>query len=275
MHLFSYRKAPQVSFPGPFEDCLTVTRGVLQRADDFRILAGKLIVGGDGAGANLAAAVANTLKNEIWVQFLVNPVLQVIDFETPSYQEHEEEFPGLSSAFRAVYHWLSYAGISQDFLQFALQNRHISSKTRRSPVSSFINSEKYLPKHLKVTDKDTKSLKSGANFIVTTAFDSIATEPKFSPMLAVNVEGTPMTYMITSQYDVHRDEGIMYAQRLHEARVQVKLEHYYESFHGFLLYSGYGPIKLNVGNRALVDFTRYLQEILGIKNSSLVLEKLI
>ncbi|XP_052819080.1 neutral cholesterol ester hydrolase 1-like isoform X2 [Mya arenaria] len=255
-----YRKAPQHIFPAAYHDCLTATLGVLKRADDFRLLAGKLIIGGDGGGGNLAAAVSNTLGDKIWLQLLINPALQVLDFETPSYQDYDENvLPGLSSAFRNVYHWLEYAGISQDYLQFALQNTHISSGTRHSVASSFVNSRKYLPRNLTITDKTTRPLKSGANFIVTSAFDKIATEPKFAPMMSAKVEGTPNAYMVTSQYDVYRDEGIMYAQRLFESHIDVKLEHYYESFHGFVLFSGYGPIKLNVAERAIKGFSDFLK----------------
>ncbi|WAR11580.1 NCEH1-like protein [Mya arenaria] len=268
-----YRKAPQHIFPAAYHDCLTATLGVLKRADDFRLLAGKLIIGGDGGGGNLAAAVSNTLGDKIWLQLLINPALQVLDFETPSYQDYDENvLPGLSSAFRNVYHWLEYAGISQDYLQFALQNTHISSGTRHSVASSFVNSRKYLPRNLTITDKTTRPLKSGANFIVTSAFDKIATEPKFAPMMSAKVEGTPNAYMVTSQYDVYRDEGIMYAQRLFESHIDVKLEHYYESFHGFVLFSGYGPIKLNVAERAIKGFSDFLKALSYLKLHSFVLE---
>ena len=213
---------------------------------------------GDGSGGNLAAAVSQTLKGKkILMQILINPSLQLFDFETPSYQDNKETLPGISSAYRNGHHWLSYAGISKDFLQLALENSHVSKNVRNSIFSTYVDSEKYLPTYHQVTNRKTKR-QFESNFIVSSAFQNSVTDPRLTPMMAVDVKGIPNAYVVTSQYDVFRDEAIMYTHRLFENDVKVKLEHYKQGFHGFFLFSGPGPIKFDVSKQALTDLVNFI-----------------
>jgi acetyl esterase/lipase len=256
--IYSYRKAPKFPFPAAYDDCLTVTNGLLKRADEFRIKAGKLIVAGDGSGGNLAAAVAHATKGKILMQILINPALQMFDFETPSYQDNADILSGLSSANRNVYHWLSYSGISKDYLEMMVENNHISENYLNSIYSSFVNSKRYLSSNHGVTKRQTKQDRKPANSTIPSSFYSIITDPRIAPMMAIDVKDVPNLYMITSQYDVFRDEAIMYTHRLYDAGVKVKLEHYFEAFHGFFMFCGYGPIEFEVSKRALSRLVHFL-----------------
>ncbi|PTA43794.1 alpha/beta hydrolase [Micromonospora sp. RP3T] len=52
-----YRLAPEHPFPAAVQDCHAALRHLATHPDEFRIDAGRLAVGGDSAGGNLAAAV--------------------------------------------------------------------------------------------------------------------------------------------------------------------------------------------------------------------------
>lgn len=52
-----YRLAPKYPFPIPVEDCFETYRWVLDNADMLGIKKDKIVIGGDSAGGNLAAAV--------------------------------------------------------------------------------------------------------------------------------------------------------------------------------------------------------------------------
>jgi acetyl esterase len=59
-----YRLAPDYIFPVAFDDALAALRWVVANAGLLRIAPGRVSLGGDGAGGNLAAAVALALRNE-------------------------------------------------------------------------------------------------------------------------------------------------------------------------------------------------------------------
>ena len=52
-----YRLAPEAKFPEPLEDCHGAAASIHARAGDFGIDPGRMAVGGDSAGGNLAAGV--------------------------------------------------------------------------------------------------------------------------------------------------------------------------------------------------------------------------
>jgi acetyl esterase/lipase len=88
-----YRLAPEHIFPAAIEDAIAATRWVSEQAASLGIDAERLVVGGDSAGATLAAVVCQeSLRSggpAITAQCLICPVL---DFEetSPSREEFAE-----------------------------------------------------------------------------------------------------------------------------------------------------------------------------------------
>jgi acetyl esterase len=84
-----YRLAPEHKFPAAVEDAIAATRWVSEHAASLGIDATKLVVGGDSAGATLAAVVCQeTSRNAgppILLQCLICPVL---DFDEISPSRH-------------------------------------------------------------------------------------------------------------------------------------------------------------------------------------------
>jgi acetyl esterase len=58
-------------------------------------------------------------------------------------------------------------------------------------------------------------------------------EPRASMMRARDVSGLPPAYVATAGFDPLRDEGEIYARRMHEAGVQVVLQRHPSLIHGF------------------------------------------
>lgn len=90
-----YRMAPEHKFPAPVEDCFAATRWISAHAKELGADPARLAVGGDSAGGNLAAVVAQLARDgggpPIRFQLLIYPAVTK-DFATPSMREFGEGF---------------------------------------------------------------------------------------------------------------------------------------------------------------------------------------
>lgn len=91
-----YRLAPEHKFPAGFEDCLAATHWV---SDHIASLGGdpdRIVVGGDSAGGNFAAAVALATREtgpKLAAQFLIYPGVDFVeDADYPSRAENAEGY---------------------------------------------------------------------------------------------------------------------------------------------------------------------------------------
>jgi len=90
-----YRLAPEHKFPAAVEDAIAATQFVLANAAELGIDPRRIVVGGDSAGATLAAVVCQHAVQNAWppiaAQCLICPVL---DFEetSPSRREFAESY---------------------------------------------------------------------------------------------------------------------------------------------------------------------------------------
>jgi len=88
-----YHLAPEARFPTPVNDCFAATRWVNNHASEIGADASRIAVGGDSAGANLAAGTALQCRDEaipLIFQFLLVPVIDT-DFDRPSYRTFATE----------------------------------------------------------------------------------------------------------------------------------------------------------------------------------------
>jgi len=82
-----YRLAPEHPFPAPLEDAVTATRWAHAHAAELGCRADRIAVGGDSAGGNLAAVVAQLAPVPLVYQLLVYPVTD-LTCALPSYEEN-------------------------------------------------------------------------------------------------------------------------------------------------------------------------------------------
>lgn len=91
-----YRLAPEHRFPAAPDDCVAAVKWVAANAASFKGDATRLAVGGDSAGGNLSAVVAQTLRDSkgpaLAAQLLIYPVTRVDGVASKSMVENAEGY---------------------------------------------------------------------------------------------------------------------------------------------------------------------------------------
>lgn len=110
-----YRLAPETKFPGACDDCYAAAVWASDNAASIQGDASRMAVGGDSAGGNLAAVVAQMARDrahpDLAFQLLVYP-MTALDFETPSYVDNADGY--LLTRDSMKWYWDQYLGASDD-----------------------------------------------------------------------------------------------------------------------------------------------------------------
>ncbi|KAM9604293.1 LOW QUALITY PROTEIN: arylacetamide deacetylase-like [Trichechus inunguis] len=229
----NHRLTPEYHFPIQFEDVYTALRWFLRQdvLEKYGVNLDRVGISGDSAGGNLAAAVTQQLlddplvKTKLKIQSLIYPPLQALDMDLPSYWENTH-FLFLTKSFRARL-W-SECFTTDSFLEKAmLSKQHVPVES--SHLFKFVNWSSLLPERFKKghiyknpTPSRSELAKKYPGFLDVRASPWLADDSKLCNL--------PLTYLITCQYDVLRDDGLMYVT-LQNAGIQVTHNHTEAAFH--------------------------------------------
>lgn len=202
-------------------------------------------------------SIDETVSVKFSVQALVYPVLQALDFNTPSYLQNQN-VPILYRPLMVRF-WLQYLGADLSLQPYLMANNH--SSLHHSNITPELRARLdwtvlLSPKHKKSYKPLTVEKGSqGAVKEVPGLLDVRA-----SPLLAgpeVLAKG-PRAYVLTCEHDVLRDDGLMYARRLQDAGITVTNDHYEDGFHGCFSFISW-PVDFDVGQRALRGYLNWLK----------------
>ncbi|XP_061538553.1 arylacetamide deacetylase [Phycodurus eques] len=263
-----YRLAPAHHFPVPYEDVYRVVKHFLQIGvlAQFSVDPGRIAVSGDSAGGNLAAAVSQQLlkepapKVQLKAQALIYPVLQALDLNTPSYQQNQD-MPILPRTLMVRF-WSEYFTSDKAFFRAMMANAHNNPES--SSLLKFVNWSAFLPEtyHRKYnySAPAVGQGEAGQAFGTSGPSQSLA-DPRASPLLVPDaaLRSLPKAYILTCEYDVLRDDGIMYVTRLRAAGVEVTHEHYDSGFHGALMFTVW-PMDFLITHRMMSNYVKWLKE---------------
>lgn len=241
---------------------------------------------GDSAGGTLAAAVALRLRDSRHpvkprLQVLIYPNLQAVDFTLPSYVSADTVYGSTDILVELSLMYMAHQSHCAKALIDGSQHR----------VSRFASYRHVLPNDTRTANnsqQDVQPLSLGTDTVVDATLSSGGTSTNqplddvtlaearacddivqsvapyvtngyVMPLMAASVSDLPHTYVVTAQYDVLRDDGLLYAHRLREAGVPVTLAHYEGGYHGIWAFI-YGPIWTAVGQKCFDDSVQYVMD---------------
>ncbi|XP_061431576.1 neutral cholesterol ester hydrolase 1 [Lethenteron reissneri] len=261
-----YRLVPQHRFPVPLEDCLRATRHFLRHDTlaAFSVDPARVAISGDSAGGNLAVAVALQLAREpeegsasLKLQALIYPVLQALDFQTPSYRE--SAYVPILYGRTMVRFWLQYLGGDVALTDALLDNAH-SRHVLLDPSGpgAFVDWRSLLPPPPLQPGPAPGPPVGPARPDILAQIPALL-DPRASPLLADDdwLRTLPLTYVLTCEHDVLRDDGAMLVARLGALGVPVHRAHLDDAFHGVMQFMQQ-PLAFAVGRRALDGYLAWL-----------------
>ncbi|XP_052547581.1 arylacetamide deacetylase-like 4 [Tympanuchus pallidicinctus] len=257
-----YRLAPEFPYPTQFQDCLTATIHFMKTAQDYGVDPARIIVCGDSSGGTLTAAVAQALVNrkdvpKLRAQILIYPFLQAADFNLPSYQQNAK-IPVLIRE-RTLVLGLKYLNKDLSAVNVLLEGSHISQK-RRQKYQKWLSADN-IPHEFKMrgyTPPGPPPPYSEEIYKLAKPF----LEPLFSPLLCEDsvIAQLPETFILTCEYDVLRDDGLLYKKRLEDHGIKVTLCHLEEGFHGTIFLAAYSKVAtFQSGIKGLEKITKFLR----------------
>ncbi|NXU50019.1 ADCL4 protein, partial [Turnix velox] len=247
-----YRLAPEHKYPAAYEDCLDATIHFMSNTEHYGVDPARVIVCGDSAGGNLAAAVSQTLTGrsdlpKLRAQILIYPGLQTLDFNLPSYQQNR----GVPPLYReqAAFFLLQYLNGHTLDMEEVLEGSHIPTDIKLN-YSKWVSPDN-IPKEFKVRgykphvllDCPTEVFEKAKRFC----------EPSLCPLLAEDtiIQQLPEAFILTCEYDVLRDDGLLYKKRLEDNNVQVTWCHLEDGFHGVVNLFSSDWLSFSSGKRGL------------------------
>ncbi|XP_028619486.1 arylacetamide deacetylase-like 2 [Grammomys surdaster] len=255
-----YRLAPQHPFPAALEDCIFVIKFFLQDKvlEKYGVDPTRICISGDSSGGSLAATANQLLqddpeyKNKIKAQTLLYPKVQTLDTLTPSYREYEHG-PFLS---RKVAIRLACLYLTEDkqLPKTVMRNAHVPQESRH--LFKFVNWSDFLPEKYKKNRVYTEPIIGKLTESHPGLMDS-----KISPLLVNDsqLQKLPLTYVLTCEHDILRDDGLIYVTRLRNVGVPITHDHIEDGIHGAILFAT-EPLYLQVGLRLIDKYIIWLKE---------------
>nr|XP_004038065.3 neutral cholesterol ester hydrolase 1 [Gorilla gorilla gorilla] len=260
-----YRLVPKVYFPEQIHDVVRATKYFLKPEvlQKYMVDPGRICISGDSAGGNLAAALGQqftqdaSLKNKLKLQALIYPVLQALDFNTPSYQQNVNT--PILPRYVMVKYWVDYFKGNYDFVQAMIVNNHTSLDVEEAAaIRARLNWTSLLPASFTKNYKPVVQTTGNARIVqeLPQLLDA-----RSAPLIADQavLQLLPKTYILTCEHDVLRDDGIMYAKRLESAGVEVTLDHFEDGFHGCMIFTSW-PTNFSVGIRTRNSYIKWLDQ---------------
>lgn len=147
-----------------------------------------------------------------------------------------------------------YVTEDSSMIQALLRNEHMPEESRH--LFKFVNWSNFLPEKYKKNYVYTEPVLGKVNASYPVLMDS-----RLFPLLANDsqLQSLPLTYILTCEHDLLRDDSFIYIARLRNVGVQVFHDHMEEGIHGALSFT-MGAVALNLGFKIRDRYIHWLEE---------------
>nr|XP_003229240.2 PREDICTED: arylacetamide deacetylase-like 3 [Anolis carolinensis] len=257
-----YRLSPEHPYPTQCEDCFAATVHFMKNSEVFGVDPSQIVIGGDSAGGNYASVIAQKLVERpdlprLRAQVLLYAGTQAMDFNLPSYQQNAT-MPLLFQD-SVVFYGLKYFGKSTSLTEDLLIGSHVPDEIRLK-CDKWMRPENLPERFLRRGFRQIPAVPCKPEVyeklpeILSISFSSLFADDAVIRQL-------PETFVVTCEYDVLRDDSLLYKKRLEDNGVKVSWFHSENGFHGVIncidLWFLTFPAGVEILDRA-ADFVRSL-----------------
>ncbi|CAF1660489.1 unnamed protein product, partial [Adineta ricciae] len=136
-----------------------------------------------------------------------------------------------------------------------LMNSHVTAEDQKN-LYPFMNPTKYLsiPHEMNDTRERNENLVKDLKYLIL---------PSMSPLLVSDdqLSQLPQILLFTTEYDILRDEGFIFASRLRTLNKTVYHHHFHNAFHGAHVFL-YGPLRFEIAHEMIQHTAKILQNYL-------------
>ncbi|XP_039223485.1 arylacetamide deacetylase-like 4 [Crotalus tigris] len=255
-----YPLAPEHPYPAQQVSCYAAVLHFLKNAQDYGVDPERIVLGGDSSGGSIVAAISQQLVSRkdlprVKAHVLLYPYVQTLDSNLPSYQQNHS-VPLLFKRHAVTFFMLYLTG-SDIGVDGVMANAHLSQEVR-AKYQKWVSPD-HIPQEFKV--------RGYVPFVPSLFSEDLfrlyerSFEPRLSPLLAEDaiLRQFPKTFLLTCEYDIFRDDGLLYKRRLEENGVAVTWHHLEDGFHGISLMIGLGPMEFPGTRRNLQRVLQFLE----------------
>ncbi|XP_054857771.1 arylacetamide deacetylase-like 4 [Eublepharis macularius] len=227
-----YCLAPESPYPTQFNQCHDATVHFMKNSENYGVDPARIILCGDSFGGLVTAYLCQELKNrtdlpKVHAQMLLYPFLQALDCNLPSYQQNSL-FP-LISRKNLLKFAAQYLDQSTSMIDMAISGNLIPQSIQMK-YKGWVHSDN-IPYEFRIRNHNPAPPASPKDNLFNLLYEAL--DRKISPLLADDsfLQGLPETFILTCEYDVLRDDGLLYKKRLEDNGVPVSWYHLEDGFH--------------------------------------------
>ncbi|KAM9037830.1 arylacetamide deacetylase-like 4 [Sarcophilus harrisii] len=244
---------PDHKYPAPLNDCITATIHFLRTLDTYGVDPSRVILCGDSAGGSSATSICQMLVTQpdlpkIRAQILIYPYIQGFNFQLPSHQQNKN-IPLLTLSDLGLY-LCFYFDMDPSWTSIFMQNAHVPPEMQKK-YGEIINVNN-IPKRFK--ERGYQPMSPGSFNEDAYLESKMLLQPTNSPLIADDdiIAQLPETLLVSCEFDILRDDALLYKKRLEDLGVPVSWHHIEDGFHGVLFTFGqkvfYFPCSLKILN---------------------------